>query len=91
MNRSLGNLLRCLVGDKPTGWDMFLAQVKFAYNNFVNKSTGKMPFEIVNGMTPRGVFNLRDVAAGEEKRSVEGEVFVEYMNYLHKDVKLKLE
>ena len=42
-------------------------------------------------MNPRGVFDLRDVIVGEEKRSVEGEEFVEYMNYLHKEVKLKLE
>ena len=24
VNRSLGNLLRCLVGDKPKGWDLIL-------------------------------------------------------------------
>ena len=26
VNHSLGNLLRCLVGDKPKGWDMILPQ-----------------------------------------------------------------
>ena len=50
MNRSLGNLLRCLVGDKPSNWEVVLAQVEFAYNNSVNRSTGKTPFEIVIGM-----------------------------------------
>ena len=55
MNRSLGNLLRCLVGNKPHNWEMVLAQVEFAYNNFVNKSIGKTPFEIVIGMHPRGI------------------------------------
>ena len=90
VNRSLGNFLRCLVGDKLSNWDMVLAQVEFAYNNFVNKSTRKTPFEIFIGIKPRGISNLRDIG-GEEKISIEGEVFVDYMNSLHKEVKLKLE
>ena len=40
-------------------------------------------------MKPRGVSNLKDVS--EEKRSVEGEVFSEYISSLHKKMKLKLE
>ena len=67
VNRSLGNLLRCLVGNKPSNWEMVLAQAEFAYNNSVNRSIGKTPFEIVTGMHPRGILDLRDVA-GEEKR-----------------------
>ena len=47
MNRSLGNLLRCLVGDKPSNWEVVLVEVEFAYNNFVNRSIGKKSFEIV--------------------------------------------
>ena len=38
VNRSLGSLLRCLVGDKMSNWDMVLAQAKFTYNNYVNRS-----------------------------------------------------
>ena len=48
----------------------------------MNRSIGKTPFEIISGMKPRGLFDLRDVVVNEEKRSVEGEVFVEYMNSL---------
>ena len=51
---------------------MVLAQVEFAYNNFVKRSIGKTPFEIITGIHPRGISDLRDVA-GEEKRSVAGE------------------
>ena len=47
INRSLGNLLRCLVGDKPKGWDLILPQVEFSYNNSINKSIGRSPFQIV--------------------------------------------
>ena len=44
VNHSLGNLLGCLVVDKPKGWDMILPQEKFAYNNSINRSTSKSPF-----------------------------------------------
>ena len=43
VNRSLGNLLRCLVGDKPSNWEIVLAQPEFAYNIYVNRSTRKTP------------------------------------------------
>ena len=69
---------------------MVLTQAEFAYNNSVNRSTGKTPFEIVTGMHPRGISDLRDVA-GEEKRSATGEEFSNFMESLHKEVKLRLE
>ena len=55
LNRSLGNLLRCLIGNKPSNWEMVLAQAEFAYNNSINRSIGKTPFEIVIGIHPRGI------------------------------------
>ena len=67
-----------------------LAQAVFAYNNSVNRSTGKTPFEIVTELQPRGVSDLRDVA-GEEKKSAAGEEFANFMESLHKEVKLRLE
>ena len=56
----------------------------------MNRSTRKTPFEIVTRMKPRGVSYLRTIV-GEEKRSVEGDVFANYMYSLHKEVKLTLE
>lgn len=90
MNRILGNLLRCLVRDKPSNWEMVLTQDEFAYNNFLNRSIGKTPFDIVIGIQPRGVLDLRDVA-GEEKRSAAGEEFFDFMESLHKEIRLRLE
>ena len=66
---------------------MVLEQAEFAYNNSVNQSTGKTPFEIVTGMHPRGISNLRDVA-GEEKRSIVGEEFANLMESLRKKVEV---
>ena len=54
VNRSLDTLLRCLVGDKPKGWDLILPQVEFSYNNFVNRSTvdhhSKFYMEVAQGL-----------------------------------------
>ena len=36
VNRSLGNLLRCLVGDHQGTLDLILPRAQFAYNNPVN-------------------------------------------------------
>ena len=52
VNRSLGNLLRCLVGENVKNWDLLLRKAEFAYNDSINRTTGKSPFEIVHGYQP---------------------------------------
>ena len=60
VNRSLGDLLRILVIEHHSSWDNILPQAEFPYNDSVNQSTGKSPFQVVYGMQPRGFFELRD-------------------------------
>nr|GEX89364.1 putative reverse transcriptase domain-containing protein [Tanacetum cinerariifolium] len=38
VNKSLGNLLRCLVGDHVKAWDQKLCQAEFAHNHAVNRN-----------------------------------------------------
>lgn len=45
VNRSLGTLFRCLVGENLRVWDTVLSTAKFANNNSVNWTTGINPFE----------------------------------------------
>lgn len=58
VNRSLGNLLRCLVGDAIKSWDSKLPQSEFAHNNATNRSTSFCPFKVIYGIIPRGHVNL---------------------------------
>ena len=76
---------RCLVGDKPKGWDLILLQVEFSYNNSVNRSTGRSPFQIVHGSSPRAAPELRKMEQGE-RTSAEAEEFAEHIKSLHEEV-----
>ena len=51
---------------------------------------GKGPFQIVYGMHPRGVHELRDLGI-VEKRSADGEEFANAIQELHEEVKQKLQ
>ncbi|KAJ4706620.1 Transposon Ty3-I Gag-Pol polyprotein [Melia azedarach] len=58
VNRTLGNMLRCIYGEKPKQWDAVLPQVEFAYNSMMNRSTSKTPFEVVYLQPPRHALDL---------------------------------
>ena len=77
-------------GDHFKQWDEVLAQVVYAYNDSPNISTGKSPFQIVYGMHPRGVHELRDLGT-TEKRSADGEEFANAIQELHEEAKQMLQ
>ena len=86
VNRSLGNILRILVYEHSKQWDLALAHAKFTYNDSPNRSTSMIPFQIVYGMHPRGVYELRYLGK-QEKRSAEGEYFAIIMDELQDNIK----
>ncbi|MCO5589090.1 hypothetical protein L7F22_043056 [Adiantum nelumboides] len=43
------DLLKSYISDEKTQWERYLPLVEFAYNNTIHSSTGKAPFEIVEG------------------------------------------
>jgi hypothetical protein len=86
MNKSLGYLLRSLVIEHHSQWDHILPQAEFSYNDSLNRSTGQSPFQIVYGMQPRGVSELKD-SKQAEFRSASAEDFTEAMKEIHSQVK----
>jgi hypothetical protein len=78
VNRSLGDLLRSLVTEHHSSWDQILPQAEFEYNDSVNRSTGKSPFQILYGTQPRGVSKLRESEQGATS-SASAEEFTEAM------------
>jgi hypothetical protein len=89
VNKSLGDLLRSLVIEHHSSWDNILPQAEFAYNDSMNRSTGKSPFYIIYGMHPRGVFELRD-SEQTATSSTNAEEFAKAMKELHSGVKQRL-
>ena len=65
---------------------MILPQAEFTYNNSVNRSTSKSPFQIVYGSSPRNASKLRQLDKGEIS-SVEVEEFVEHLKNIHEELR----
>ncbi|GJR05402.1 RNA-directed DNA polymerase [Tanacetum coccineum] len=86
---SLGNLLRCLVGDNKKQWDLALPQAEFAYNRSTHSSTGHSPFLVVYGRNP---FTPLDLAQfpGVETFSAEGNDRAEQIKSLHEQVRERI-
>ncbi|KAH9735703.1 hypothetical protein KPL71_017836 [Citrus sinensis] len=57
-NRTLGNILQCLVKENPRQWENVLPQAEFTYNNVPNRSSGKSPFEVVYIRPPLHTLDL---------------------------------
>jgi hypothetical protein len=90
VNRSLGDLLRSLVTEHHSSRDQILPQAEFVYNDSVNRSTGKSPFQILYGTQLRGVSELRESEQAETS-SARAEEFAEAMKELHGEVKQRLQ
>ena len=58
VNRTLGSLLRAVVGKNLKTWENCLPFIEFAYKLTIHSSTGFSPFEIVYGFNPLTVLDL---------------------------------
>ncbi|KAK9148013.1 hypothetical protein Scep_006770 [Stephania cephalantha] len=90
VNRSLGNLLRSLVGENVRSWDFKLSQAEFAHNHAVNRSTGFSPFQVVYSVLPRGHLDLLPVPS-KTRWHGKAEDFVRGLQEIHQSVKDNLQ
>ncbi|CAM8972780.1 unnamed protein product [Rhodiola kirilowii] len=89
-NRSLGNLLRCLVGTSIKTWDSKLPQAEFAHNHAINRSSGFSPFQVIYGVIPRGPPDLSSLPDRVRLHGV-AETFVDNILETHVQTKANLE
>ena len=78
VNRSLGNLLRCLVGNRPKSWDVILPLAEFAFNSSLNWTINMSPLEVVYGLRPFSVVDLAPLPISA-KGSDKAEVIADFM------------
>jgi transposase InsO family protein len=90
VNRSLGNLLRALINDKPISWTQIIAQAEFAFNKSVNRSTGFSPFTVLYGFNPCSPVDLAPIPIiGPVLNSVQDRVSL--LQDIHEQVHLNLQ
>lgn len=58
VNRSLENLLQCLVMDHNTTRDLLLPHAKFFYKSLVNRGTSRSPSEVITSHQPHMLDDL---------------------------------
>ncbi|GJU58789.1 nucleotidyltransferase, ribonuclease [Tanacetum coccineum] len=88
--KTLRNVIRCLCGDRPKQWDQFLAPAEFAFNNMVNRSTGKTPFQIVYQCPPKQAIDLVQLPA-LLGHSIAAQNMAERIEAVQAEVKQKLD
>lgn len=89
VNRSLGNLLRCLVGDRKSTWDLLLPHAQLSYNNSKNRSTGMSPNEIVHGYNAPVPLDLAPLPPSY-KTSQFAQSFAQHIHDLHAHIRATL-
>ena len=66
-----------------------MSTAEFAYNNSVNRSTGKSPFQIVNGYSPRTPIDLVPLPP-HTRVSEPAENFAKHIHDLHVEIRRKI-
>ena len=90
VNKSLGNLLRCLVGESLRIWDLVLPIAEFAYNSSVNRIIGMSSFEVVHGYQLRQPVDLISMAPHHNRMSESVTSFVSHIHNLHKEINTQI-
>lgn len=90
VNRTLGSLLRAVVGKNLKTWEDCLPFIEFAYNRTVHSSTSFSPFEIVYGFNPLTVLDLMPLPLSEIA-SLDGTQKAEMVKAIHEKARQQIE
>ena len=85
-NRTLGNLLRCLVQDNIATWDELLPRAEFAYNASEHRATGFSPFQVTTGCSPNLPVDLMALP-NQDAYSREAFTYANDLTSLHQQVR----
>lgn len=89
VNRSLGNLLRCLICDHVTAWNHVLPTAKFLFNSAMNKTTGLNLFYIILIMQPNKPIDVLPLLASSHT-SKSTEAFARHIWELYIEIRHKI-
>jgi len=91
VNKTLVEMLRCLISGNPRVWKNLLPHIKFAYNRVVNSTTSHTPFEIVYGFNPLTPLDLLPIPIPDEVLFKDGFEKASFIKDLHHYIKLQIE
>jgi len=86
VHRTLGNLLRCLVGKYLKTWDLIFPIAEFAYNGSVSRTTCLILFETVTSFKSRQPIDLVPMAPHHSRVSDSASIFASliYVHYMRR-------
>lgn len=82
VNKTLGSLLRAVVGLNLKTWEDFLPMIEFAHNRNIHTSTRMSPFDVVYGFNPLTPLDLTPVPV-QKVKTTDGQQRTELIKAIH--------
>ncbi len=90
VNRTLGSILRALVGKNKKSWESCLSIAEFAYNRASHSTTQHSPFYVVYGFNPLTPLDLSALPL-QITLDLDGETRAQKIKELHETVRQRIE